>query len=240
MPPIPVESPFFSFTMLSTEIQLPLPHEQLQHCLEPGCFDGSSIQQYEYQCQPYKNYQLQYQYQYPVCPAEYSSPSPGPSLLSPVSPPFPYGIMSVDHNISPISGVSSSPSPSDTNNTHPQQRYQPRPHPQQQQQIGGQHHQLQPKSQQERYHQHPNPPLEKGVLEALEIARDTEEGMNNETVRGLLERAITTIWGKVLEQPDTYILGKDEFSVFNFFQHRFEGNQIAIAARKRFWESYRG
>lgn len=75
-------------------------------------------------------------------------------------------------------------------------------------------------------------------MEALEIARDTEEGINNETVRNLLERAIARIWDKLLEQPDSYILGKDEFAVFNFFQNRFVGNEIAIAARKRFWATY--
>lgn len=77
-------------------------------------------------------------------------------------------------------------------------------------------------------------------MEALEIARETEDGMRDPTIRNLLETAITRIWNKVLEQPDSYIMAKDEFAIFNFFQHRFLGNEIAIAARRRFWSSYSG
>lgn len=77
-------------------------------------------------------------------------------------------------------------------------------------------------------------------MEALEIARETEDGMRDPTIRNLLERAITRIWNKVLENPDTYIMGKEEYAIFNFFQDRFLGNEMAVAARKRFWANYRG
>jgi len=77
-------------------------------------------------------------------------------------------------------------------------------------------------------------------MEALEIARETEDGMRDPTIRNLLETAIARIWNKVLEEPDTYIMAKDEFAIFNFFQHRFLGNEMAIAARRRFWSSYSG
>ncbi|KAM7195440.1 hypothetical protein V8F20_007499 [Naviculisporaceae sp. PSN 640] len=258
--------------MLSTEIDSTLPEEQLQFCLEPCCFDGGSIQQYEHQCQPYEDYQLQYQYLDSPYPAEYLSPSPDPSLLSldpsllsldpsllsvdprllsvdprllsldpsllsPALSPIPHGIMSVGHNISPISGAA--PSPSDTTQPQEQQEQsdQSQAHPGEQQPTEGPFYQP---PRQIQYPPHPNPPLGRGVLEALELAREDIDAMNDETIRGLLEEAITRVWDKVLAEPDTYILGKDEYSLFNFYQHRFNGNPVAIAARRRFWEVYRG
>lgn len=75
------------------------------------------------------------------------------------------------------------------------------------------------------------------VAEALEIARDSEEGAQDPTVRQVLETAITAIWVKVEAQPTSYVMNREEFAVFNYFQHRFQGHQLATAARKRYWDS---
>jgi hypothetical protein len=29
---------------------------------------------------------------------------------------------------------------------------------------------------------------------------------------------------------------REEFAVFNYFQHRFVGHDLAVAARKRYWD----
>ncbi|KAK5661408.1 hypothetical protein OQA88_11307 [Cercophora sp. LCS_1] len=83
-------------------------------------------------------------------------------------------------------------------------------------------------------------PEDPSVMQALDIARDTFEGSIEPTVCRILDEAIERIWGYVLAQPDTYILTKDQFAVFNYFQARFRGNKIAQAATARFWNNFRG
>jgi hypothetical protein len=75
------------------------------------------------------------------------------------------------------------------------------------------------------------------VAQALEIARESPDGASDPTVSTILERALTQIWGKVQAQPDSYIMSRDEFAVFNFFQHRFHGDKVAVTARKRYWDN---
>lgn len=76
------------------------------------------------------------------------------------------------------------------------------------------------------------------VAEALEIARDyhPEQARDRQVVQ-VLNDAIAQIWGKLQASPQSYVLTRDEFAVFNFFQHQFEGDAIAAAARKRYWDS---
>ncbi|TVY49140.1 hypothetical protein LCER1_G008611 [Lachnellula cervina] len=75
------------------------------------------------------------------------------------------------------------------------------------------------------------------VAEALEIARDSEDDTQDPTVRNLLETAIAEIWARIQAQPTSYVMNREEFAVFNYFQHRFEGLQVASSARKRYWDS---
>lgn len=79
------------------------------------------------------------------------------------------------------------------------------------------------------------------VAQALEIARDYLPGQEHrdpQVVR-ILDNAIAEIWAKLQAQPQSYVLTRDEFAVFNFFQHLFEDEPIALAARKRFWDTPR-
>lgn len=78
------------------------------------------------------------------------------------------------------------------------------------------------------------------VTEALEIARDSLDGARDPVVRGILESVLTELWGRVTAQPESYVMSRDEFAVFNFYQHRFVGNKVALAARTRFWDSIYG
>ncbi|KAG6031511.1 hypothetical protein E4U41_007545 [Claviceps citrina] len=77
------------------------------------------------------------------------------------------------------------------------------------------------------------------VAQALEIARESPDGASDPTVSKILENSLSHIWDKVQNQPGSYVMSRDEFSVFNFFQHRFVGDKDAIAARKRYWDNRR-
>ena len=74
------------------------------------------------------------------------------------------------------------------------------------------------------------------VAQALEIARDSPEGARDPTVVHILETALTEIWRKIEAHPTSYVMTRDEFAVFNYFQDRFAGQELAAAARKRYWD----
>ncbi|KAK7997653.1 hypothetical protein PG989_005693 [Apiospora arundinis] len=78
------------------------------------------------------------------------------------------------------------------------------------------------------------------VAQTLEIARERPDGAKDPVVSKILEGALVQIWSEVQAQPDSYVMSRDEFAVFNFFQHRFAGNKTAIAARKRYWDNTTG
>ncbi|KID81937.1 hypothetical protein MGU_10746 [Metarhizium guizhouense ARSEF 977] len=77
------------------------------------------------------------------------------------------------------------------------------------------------------------------VAQALELARDSPDGTSDPSVGQILENALSQIWGKVRTQPSSYVMTRDEFAVFNFFQHRFIGDSEAVEARKRYWDHCR-
>ena len=70
------------------------------------------------------------------------------------------------------------------------------------------------------------------VAQALEIARDSPEGAQDPAVARILETALADIWGKIQGQPTSYVMTRDEFAVFNYFQERFEGLELAVSAKK--------
>ena len=73
------------------------------------------------------------------------------------------------------------------------------------------------------------------VVQALEYARDSEDGARDPTVRTVLQIAVQDIWDRIQAQPLSYVLTRDEFAVFNYFQDQYQ-NQQAVAARKRYWD----
>ncbi|KFA66385.1 hypothetical protein S40285_01310 [Stachybotrys chlorohalonatus IBT 40285] len=86
-------------------------------------------------------------------------------------------------------------------------------------------------------HLSPHARQDAAVAQALEIARESPDGAQDPTVSKILEQALSEIWSKVQAQPSSYVMSRDEFAVFNFFQYRFVGNNTAILARKRFWDN---
>ncbi|RKF77063.1 hypothetical protein GcM1_222022 [Golovinomyces cichoracearum] len=73
------------------------------------------------------------------------------------------------------------------------------------------------------------------VKEALDRARECANCAQKTAVIALLESEIGTVWKKILADPN-YLMSRDEFAIFNFFQTRFEGQQVARDARKRYWD----
>lgn len=83
-------------------------------------------------------------------------------------------------------------------------------------------------------------PEDPSVMQALDFARESEEGASDPKVNMILEGAIARIWGKILACPDSYLMTRDQFSVFNYFQARFKGDRIAMDAKRRYWDTYQG
>jgi hypothetical protein len=84
------------------------------------------------------------------------------------------------------------------------------------------------------------PAIDPVVTQALEIARESPDGAADPTISNILEGALSHLWSKVQAAPEAYIMSKDEFSLFNFYQHRFEGDQMAVMARRRYWDNTSG
>lgn len=72
---------------------------------------------------------------------------------------------------------------------------------------------------------------------ALDEARNSEDGRINPQTTAILETAINQLWQRIQAQPTSYVLSRDEFALFNYFQRRFRGNPVARAAVERYWNS---
>lgn len=70
---------------------------------------------------------------------------------------------------------------------------------------------------------------------AIDIARNTE-GDLDPSVATYLDTAVQDIWANINAYPDSYVLTKDEFAVFNYYRGRFEGD-LAERAVDRYWRS---
>jgi len=75
------------------------------------------------------------------------------------------------------------------------------------------------------------------IQRALDIARNSESGVDSYTAC-YLNQALGNVWARLQAAPDTYILTKDEFALFNYFRDRFAASEIAQRAVRRFWDNY--
>lgn len=69
---------------------------------------------------------------------------------------------------------------------------------------------------------------------AIDTARTTEGDLDPK-VHSYLEEALEDIWGRINSAPESYILSKDEFAIFNFYIQRFDGQPAAESAIERYW-----
>jgi hypothetical protein len=77
------------------------------------------------------------------------------------------------------------------------------------------------------------------IRQALESARDSEDGSVDAQTAATLEVAIAELWSRISAAPDTYVPNADEFALFNYFRERYRGSSVAQAAVRRFWDAYR-
>lgn len=77
------------------------------------------------------------------------------------------------------------------------------------------------------------------IQRALEIARNSE-GVVDPTISSCLEYSLREVWARLEANPDSYVLTKDEFALFNYFRHRFTNSDTAQRAIQRFWDNYQG
>lgn len=75
------------------------------------------------------------------------------------------------------------------------------------------------------------------IQTALDIARNSE-GEVEATISAYLEACLQILWAKLSQEPDTYVLTKDEFALFNYFRARFANSELAQRAIWRFWQHY--
>lgn len=79
------------------------------------------------------------------------------------------------------------------------------------------------------------------VANALEIAKENQNGQIPPAVTQVLERSIGDIWRRIQAQPSTYVMKQEEFAVFNFYyRSRYADNAIAQQAVARFWNHFKG
>ncbi|KAI9802398.1 MAG: hypothetical protein M1825_002780 [Sarcosagium campestre] len=80
----------------------------------------------------------------------------------------------------------------------------------------------------------------RAVRRALEILRNSENGSADPAAKELAEAALAEVWGRIRNQPDSYVLTSVEFAVFNFYRETYRYDAVAQAAIQRFWDSYQG
>ncbi|WPG98550.1 Hypothetical protein R9X50_00134200 [Acrodontium crateriforme] len=66
---------------------------------------------------------------------------------------------------------------------------------------------------------------EQTLQTAVAIAREQDEHLD-ETIKQILQQALSDIWAKIEQQPHTSILTRGEFAVFNTFIADYEGNKL--------------
>ena len=77
------------------------------------------------------------------------------------------------------------------------------------------------------------------VQEALEIVRNSEERHMDQAALTVIERALAQVWARIQAQPNSYVMTKDEFAVFNYNRNRFLSSDVAQRAVARFWDQFR-
>ena len=78
------------------------------------------------------------------------------------------------------------------------------------------------------------------VANALELAKENQNGQIPPAVTQVLERNIGDIWRRIQAQPSTYVMKEEEFAVFTYYRSRYDNNALAQQAVARFWNHYKG
>ncbi|KAI0891360.1 hypothetical protein F4806DRAFT_501085 [Annulohypoxylon nitens] len=77
------------------------------------------------------------------------------------------------------------------------------------------------------------------VADILDAAREGSD-LSEPGLKEVLEQALCDVWTKIIANPETYVMTRDEFAVFNYFQHLQLDNdakEIGRMARKNYWDN---
>ena len=77
------------------------------------------------------------------------------------------------------------------------------------------------------------------IQTALDIARNADTDVSPQ-ITNYLESQVRSVWKRLQKKPDTYILSKDEFALFNFYIYRYRGSEVTEKAVERFWNHHQG
>ena len=77
------------------------------------------------------------------------------------------------------------------------------------------------------------------IQRALDIARNCEE-IVEPTISSFLEQSLDDLWSRIYSRPNTYLMSRDEFALFNYFRYRYAKCRTAQRAVQRFWDNYYG
>jgi hypothetical protein len=71
----------------------------------------------------------------------------------------------------------------------------------------------------------------------LEMAREETYGAVSQSVMDTLRAKFNDIWRKIVAAPNTYVMDKLEFSVFNYFNGEAPDRALAQRATERHWKN---
>lgn len=72
-------------------------------------------------------------------------------------------------------------------------------------------------------------------VESYGISHNNEE----DQVAAILRRVAIHIWRRIQAEPVTYLMDRDEFAIFDYYQNRSRDSPVARRAVERFWKSQR-
>ena len=81
------------------------------------------------------------------------------------------------------------------------------------------------------------------VIDLLDAVRENPEALYDPQIKFILDEALRDVWSNILREPTSYVMTRDEFAVFNFFQHLHldeERALIARTARANYWNTIKG
>ncbi|TKX18569.1 hypothetical protein C1H76_9359 [Elsinoe australis] len=75
------------------------------------------------------------------------------------------------------------------------------------------------------------------IQSALEIARNSDSEVDPIVWR-FLQDQVDNLWSRIQTHPESYVMNKDEFALFNYFRHRFAHSTLTEKAIARFWQHH--
>ncbi|KAK3360891.1 hypothetical protein B0T24DRAFT_685327 [Lasiosphaeria ovina] len=83
-------------------------------------------------------------------------------------------------------------------------------------------------------------PLATSSLDPEQQQQQQQQSQESEChyqIRAVLDSALAEVMARLWAAPDSYVVRPDEFSLFNFFQGRFDNTDpVIMGARRRYWQ----